>query len=483
MQTWTTDDGIVETSGGRLSPDRLHLILPASNGAPRLCKSMLAQAILGYPAPNLVMWNQTFTDDRLLGNGSHLVKISSTLAWLNEPSNYDSEDDLVVMADAYDVWFQLPPETLIARYHRLVANEDQRIRRRLGSRAYEAEKLSARVIFSASKRCGPNDPRSVACYAVPESPLPRNVFGRITDTIYQHNRWAGLRQQHLVSGFIIGPVKDMRRIFARANENMEKCLAGDMKGTKWIRPRCHGGSDQSFFNEMFGWQEFHRELMRRHHRTSWERFFDRLMPWRAGAPPRPHVLEAEVVDDPIDPSFEHMPMPDRDYHPDQPHEFGITVDYFSELSHQTSNALHDTAFVRHDQPLRPQTDNPAHGQDILCRPHAPMPNDIFPGTGGLELFDAEKRPRWDRLPLYSEVCAGTVPIAVHHNWVNKKPIDALWPDMWWTGNAKMLLDARREQAAGDQKKLAGGAVTDTGETLSWDDLCPAEWNEEVFLEK
>lgn len=445
---------------------------------------MLAQTILGYPAPNLVMWNQTFDDDRFLGNGSHLAKISSTLAWLEEPSHYTNEDDLVVMADAYDVWFQLPPETLITRYHRLVANENKRIRHRMGARAFEAEKISTKVIFSASKRCGPNDPHSIACYAVPGSPLPRNVFGAITDTRFAHNAWAGLRQQHLVSGFIIGPVRDMRRIFERANERMKECLAGDMEGTKWVRQNCHKGSDQSFFNDMFGWQEFHRELMRRHHRTGWERFFDRVMPWRNGAPPGPHVIEdAVVVDDPIDPSFPHQPMPDAEYHADQTHELGITVDYFSELSHQTSNALHDTAFVKHNAPLRPQTKHPAHGQGIMCSPHAPMPNDLLDDSGGLELFGKDQRPRWEQLPLYSEVCAGTVPIAVHHNWVNKDPIKTLWPEMWWTGRAKMLLDARRNRAAVGVRKWVGGAVTDTGENLTWNELCPSEWNEEIFPEK
>lgn len=244
------------------------------------------------------------------------------------------------------------------------------------------------------------------------------------------------------------------------------------------------GSDQSFFNDMFGWQEFHRELMRRHHRTSWERFFDRLTPWRDGAPPRPHVIEdAVVVGDPIDPSFPHQPMPDPEYHADQPHELGITVDYFSELSHQTSNALHDTAFVKHDAPLRPQTRHPAHGQVIMCSPHAPMPNDLLDDSGGLELFDKDERPRWEQLPLYSEVCAGTVPIAVHHNWYIKEPIKTLWPEMWWTGNAKKLLDARRNQATESERKRVGGAETDTGESLTWDELCPPEWDEEVFPER
>lgn len=464
------------------STARLHIVIPVSNGDPRLCKSMLAQTILGYPRPNLVMWNQTFSDKRFLGAGSHLVKISSTLEWLADAKNYENDDDLVVMIDAYDVWFQLPPETLIARYHQMIAAEDKRIAERMG-KAFEIEKISSKVIFSASKRCGPNDIRSVACYAVPESPLPRDIFGKVTDQMNGPTRWAGLRQHHLVSGFIMGPVRDMRTVFQRAHENMQQCLDGDMKESEFVRRFCHHGSDQSFFNEMFGQQEFHREVMRRHHRTSWDRFLDTVMPWRAGAPRWSHKIETLTIDDPLNPSFPHQVMENPDYDANQSYEFGIMVDSFSEVSHQTSNALHDTAFVRHDRPLGPQTDKPAHGWDIICKPRAPMPADLYDGTGGLDLFAPGKGRGWDQLPLYSEVCAGTVPVAVHHNWVNKEPINTLWPEMWWTGSARALLDGRRGQAVGEEeKRRVGGADTDTGESLTWDELCPAEWDKEVFVQ-
>ncbi|KAM0335128.1 hypothetical protein ACHAQA_000168 [Verticillium albo-atrum] len=489
LRPWATDvdtipigslDGTDDANS--TTPDRLHMVIPVSKSDPRLCKNMLAQTILGYPRPNLVMWDQKFDNDNYLGKGSHLAKITGTLKWLEDPKNKKYDDDLVIMIDAYDVWFQLPPETLIARYHAITAAEDKRVAHRMG-KAFRLEKISSKVIFSASKRCGPNDIRSVACYPVPESPLPNDIYGAVTDTMDGPTEWAGLRTRHLVSGFLIGPVKDMRRIFQRANRNMVKCLEGDQKGTKYYHSWCHKGSDQSFFNEMFGQQEYHREVMRRHHRNAWDRFVDSIAPSRAGAPRRQHLIEKLVIDDPLNPSFDHQPMDDPEYHADQRYEFGIMVDHFSEVSHQTSNALHDTTFVNHSAPLAPQVEKPAHGQKVICSPRAPMPKDLVDNSGGLELFPEGSRPRWDQLPLYSEVCVGVIPVVAHHNWYKKWPIDKLWPSMWWTGSGRMLLDARRAQAAeGKERNRVGGADTDTGKSLTWDDLCPAEWGKEIFLD-
>ncbi|ROT40414.1 hypothetical protein SODALDRAFT_95999 [Sodiomyces alkalinus F11] len=491
LRPWADDVGTVEAAappvlGGHAtgsptpsSLPRLHIIIPSSKTDVRLCKNLLSQTILGYPRPNLVFWDQTFdnpNNHRFLGGGSHLGKINSTLHWLENPSNQQYEDDMVIMIDAYDIWFQLPPETLFARYYEMIASENARVAHRMG-RAFDAEGISTKVIFSASKRCGPNDIHSVACYPIPESPLPKDIYGNITDVMnVKPESHAGLRQRHLVSGFIMGPFRDMRAVFARANERMNTCLAGKMKEQKFVRAWCHRGSDQSFFNEMFGEQEYHREVMRRRHHTWLDNFLDQFIPNRAGAPRKPLKIEKNLVDDPLNPSFPHQPMHDPDYNPAKPYEFGIMVDHFSQMSHQTSNALHDSAYVVHSNPLAPQLEHQSHGMQPVCRPIAPMPTDI-PSAGVLDLLPEGDRPRWEDMPLYSEICAGVVPVIAHHNWYKKWPIEKLWADNWWTGRARALFEARRNM--GD-RKLVGGADTDTGLSLSWEDLCPAEWDAELF---
>ncbi|EEY16871.1 conserved hypothetical protein [Verticillium alfalfae VaMs.102] len=444
--------------------------------------------LIGAFSSHVARLRQPVCSQSSLALDSDFIVIPARPALTPPPRPSQQNSETSSLASPTDPWatdvdtITPAPGTLVDRYHALRATEDKRIAQRMG-KAFTREKISSKVIFSASKRCGPNEIRSVACYPVPESPLPNDIYGAVTDTMDGPSQWAGLRTRHLVSGFIIGPVKDMRRIFQRANRNMAKCLEGDQKGDKYYLPKCHKGSDQSFFNEMFGQQEYHREVMRRHHRNAWDRFLDGMVPTRPGAPRRPHKIETLLIDDPLNPSFDHQLMSDPDYHVDQRYEFGIMVDHFSEVSHQTSNALHDTTFVNHSAPLGPQVDKPAHGQKIICSPRAPMPSDLVDNAGGLELFAEQGRPRWEPLPLYSEVCNGVIPVVAHHNWVNKKPIDTLWPSMWWTGHARQLFDARRAQAKDEsERKRVGGVDTDTGKSLTWDDLCPAEWEKDVFLD-
>ncbi|KAL2753555.1 hypothetical protein ACRALDRAFT_1077450 [Sodiomyces alcalophilus JCM 7366] len=493
LRPWADDIGTIEATAppvlsgapqGSAMPStlpRLHIIIPSSKSDVRLCKNLLSQTILGYPRPNLVLWDQTFDsphNKHFLGGGSHLGKINSTLQWLENPAHQQYENDMVIMIDAYDIWFQLPPETLFARYYELLASEDARVAHRMG-RAFAAERISTKVVFSASKRCGPNDTRSYACYPVPESPLPPDIYGDITDVMdVKPEPHAGLRQRHLVSGFIMGPFRDMRTIFTRANERMHACLATDMKEQKFVRAWCHKGSDQFYFNEMYGEQEYHREVMRRHHHTFLDTVLEFFAPGRAGAPRKPIKIERKLVDDPLNPSFPHQPMPDPHYNPAQPYEFGIMVDHFSQMSHQTSNALHDSAYIVHSKPLAPQLENQTHGFKPVCTPKAPMPTDL-PAVSALDLLPEHDRPRWEDLPLYSEVCAGVVPVIAHHNWYKKWPIEKLWADNWWTGRARTLFEARRDM--GD-RKLVGGADTDTGLSFGWEDLCPPEWDEEIFMD-
>ncbi|CRK12225.1 hypothetical protein BN1723_009666, partial [Verticillium longisporum] len=89
---WATDVdtipvGTVKGDDAIAEPKRMHMVIPVSKSDPRFCKNMLAQTILGYPRPTVVMWDQKFDDDRYLGKGSHLAKISGTLKWLEDPKN------------------------------------------------------------------------------------------------------------------------------------------------------------------------------------------------------------------------------------------------------------------------------------------------------------------------------------------------------------------------------------------------------------
>lgn len=80
---------------------------------------------------------------------------------------------------------------------------------------------------------------TVACYPIPDSPLPDDLYGANTDTVMGKNKVTSHRQRYLNSGYdstffpdaatksdklcryIMGPAKDMRLMFRRAWEKVE----------------------------------------------------------------------------------------------------------------------------------------------------------------------------------------------------------------------------------------------------------------------
>ncbi|KAK5988103.1 hypothetical protein PT974_12242 [Cladobotryum mycophilum] len=480
--TWPTGVQRSDSSSAtqeKLSGDatrNIHILLPATQSNVNLCKTLLTMTILGYPNPHLVAWEDKDDSRGLLGGGSHFAKITRTLEYINDAERRKQpgfDDELVFMLDAYDIWFQLPLDILLSRYNGIVAEENARVAHRMG-RAYSKEGISSRVVFGAGKRCAPNLLHSVSCYPVPESPLPDDLYGGNTDTLIGMNQWSSFRTRYLNSGYLIGPVGEMRRVLERAKAKLEECI--ERKGAGFddgsgASDFCYHGSDQSIFVEMFGEQEFHREVMRRHHRNGLDDLLDKVIPNRAGALPPPTNVQNAPVLDRLDPGFTHQ-MVNKTYLPGKPLEFGIALDYWSLLGHQTSNALTDGRYIRQNRPLEPQVGKQGFYE---CKAKAPILKDL--PTEPLEWLGHGEPNRWEAMPLYTEICTGSVPIMIHHNSVYKEQRELQWNQTWWHGRSRALLDERRRTGA---LQLRDGIPTDKGKVMRWEELCPASVEPELF---
>ena len=243
-----------------------HLIIPASEPKPDLCKTLLSSFVLGYPSPTLVNYGKVF-EGAGWDKGSHAGKIRGVYDFLNNKQVKD--DDLVLIIDGYDVWFQLPPEILIRRYHAGVLEVNERLRRRYGMvrdgkssdmTADMVQKYTQSVVFGADKICWPNPVADPACAAIPYSTLPKDVYGPQTDKDPEsfHNR-----PRYLNSGTVIGPAADVRAIYEYAVQKVEQNDRGKI-------------GDQFVFAEIFGEQEFQRESIRRSSQSPGGRFYDWL---------------------------------------------------------------------------------------------------------------------------------------------------------------------------------------------------------------
>ncbi|MCJ1275438.1 hypothetical protein MMC21_003241, partial [Puttea exsequens] len=464
-----------------------HLIVPASESNPELCKSLLSSFVLSYPSATLVNYGKRFDEDGW-DKGSHAGKIRGVFDFLSDKSQV-KDDDLVLIVDGYDAWFQLPPEIMIRRYHTLISEANERLRRRYGmvtegkpgdGTADRVQKYTQKVIFGADKICWPNPKEDPACAAVPYSTLPKDAYGPDTDKDPEayHNR-----PRFLNSGTVIGPAEDIRAIYNYAVQKVEK----DHRGTI---------GDQFVFAEIFGEQEYQRETLRRSSQGTGGRFYDWL---------------SNTLGTSESPLSANITINNMTTVPGQRYEYSIGLDYTSRLFQTMTHSAADLAFLSYNSSaslasIRPLTaTNPplflpldlqsADPPFSYASPgnHTPTPPTsdstkplLLPYSPHLDtLPPAQDAPSWLTTPLATNTRAASIPPLLHLNG-DKSLLDAWWPNLWFHPYARALLrqfirstqtlTAAKAAADGGQKWWdsrggRGGVWTDGGRWMAWGEVC------------
>lgn len=452
------------TSFEPLSAAHLHLLIPANKRDENLCKTVISAAITGWPTPTLLNWGATFDDKKLVAGGSHIAKISGVLEYL-ENLGPEHDKDLVLLVDGYDIWFQLRPSTVIARYNAINQEANARVRKSMGSRVVEAEGIEQTIVFSAQKRCWPWKDDDAPCAAVPESSLPADIYGPETDRdislarkVFQKNPYLKSRQRYLNSGNAMGRVDALRTLFKRAMQEAEKDK--------------NFGSDQKIFAGIFGDQEVQRGLMRNRHRSLRPRWMNF---WKDSN--KSQLKEG------------------------RPDEFGIGLDYESFLGMPTVFCEEDAAWIVHDDPegvnrwskeleTPPSRVGPVSADIAISQPPfrvaAPLPGSNLP----------IEKP-WSKVPLFTNMWTGIVPGLIHHNAHRdglKSRRRTWWNETWFHEYARPLYESQTAGPVGpvavivgDGTEVAwwsstsdkGGAKSDAGDWVDWNEMC-ADFEEEIF---
>ena len=486
-----SEDKAVHTLSDTFVDQRLHLLIPATHGDLNLCKTLLGAAMLDYPTPTLTAWDRQVEDSAgtwMMAGGTHMVKIGAALEHLNamEP---DQDNDLAMMIDAYDVWFQLPRSVLLERYRMVNAYADMRIVKQLGRTAVRKENISQSIIFAAGKRCAPNQIHTIACYPIPASPLPDDLYYGNTDTDIGLNEYFSHRQRWLNSGLIIGPVKKMRKMLTYAAEILANGSANDPEDNgSHGSDNFYHGSDQSVFAKIWGEQEFQREVIRRQYEEKRKPLIDHWLnkvgtiftstsfeggdddefndKYPSKSSKRLHRRGGGTIDpgikpyDPLNPPFTHEHI---DSMPDHPREFGIGVDHFSDLSHQTINSEGDARWLVHNNSLDDQiTDRTRFDckwrlpddlpSDLLSEPSARVLKEVVLGGGGDSSDAVSEVVQWQDQSLYTHLCLGTVPVMIHHNG-DKGAREHSWHKLWWQPHARKAMDLNWRGAADVESEL------------------------------
>ncbi|KAG8531723.1 uncharacterized protein KY384_003355 [Bacidia gigantensis] len=498
-----------------------HLLIPASQPDPNLCKTILSSTLLHYPIPTIINWGQTFNNQSLANGGSHIAKLQGLYSHL-AALGPDKDDELVLVVDGYDVWFQLDAQLLVERYHAVNARADARLTQEIGAENMRNLSAQQSVVFSSQKRCWPGSPADTQCYAVPPSPLPTDLYGADTDQDIDDGSerylYARYRPRYLNSGVVMGNVGAMRSMFERA-------VAVQREGEK------EGEiveSDQGVFSLIWGMQEFQRRVIGE--QWEMEKEEEGLGGWREwkGRFVGKEGVESEMMGAPTGVLGKHPTHKKPRLWDDMNYEFGIGLDYWSELGQATVFANHDMEWVRFADKERLQeswerknVSNPG-GEELAddikarLRPFAILNEGVGlvnyteeqskeggrkePGGGKVWIAGGKKMKEvtpqtagWDDVKLFTNLWTGVTPVMIHHNAHHgglKQNRESMWGAIWFQRSARVLLRKILQQGKMEgeeriakeygQKNLV--LKTDKKGTpwVGWNDLCDAEMQEEVF---
>ncbi|KAH7184983.1 uncharacterized protein B0J16DRAFT_304238 [Fusarium flagelliforme] len=380
---------------------RMALVIPINIPSPNVCKTILSATVLGYPAPIILNWKENHQDISHWELGRCLPKIPGMVHYLDtvmHPNATDleklEEDDLVLMVDGRDVWFQLPVEVVISRYHEINRRANERLRKQWKGKGPMPMKQT--IVAASERNCYPNDPElfgvDLRCDIWPESPLRPDLYGPETDkniSNFQHTR-----PRWINGGMYIGPAGDMRRFFRRAMEKMDAYIGEAFP----LR------SEQGMFGYLMGQQEVWRQHQRENHMKDLDLkdLVEENLEWHAGLDYGMEIANQVAYSD-IDKSLNL-------YHAD----FALLGD--KERTQRQSEA-------RGISPTR------LNG----------VPEDIMASRNPLTKF--EKSANWSNMPLYADFAIGTVPAIIHHNGYKERR-QTWWDQPWYHQKLRKLYPSK-----------------------------------------
>lgn len=382
-------------------PSNMHVLISAESTSIGFCKTLLSAAILGYPTPMLVNWAKDLPEHLKHKNRE---KVPSMVEGVNQfltKLDTSHDDDVAVVLEGESL-FQLRASTLVDRFFSINNRANERLRKDWGKYAAR-HNIRQEVLFGAQKECSGLSANDAACYGAPQSYLPAKLYGDDTDVEGgdDDNRFDHFRPRFLDTGNIVGTVAGLRKLFAAAAEH------------------AHGKDDKEqklALQRMFGKQQSYREVLRRQAGFSYNKAF----------------------------SKEHLATIRNSVqaNPNATLEFGIGLDYYSEISANAAFSTDDLALVTFSDPKSLQTARAEH-KIGMTDAQQPLAADISNSLPPFWTFSVEPAlPRWDpwkSTPLFTNLYTGVTPAIV-------KPTSrgngaAEMSKAWFQKHARTLLDA------------------------------------------
>lgn len=418
----------------------MRIFMPADNPALNLCKTIMSGVALGYPLPTILNWHGEFNHPEWQFSGSHIAKLESLLSVINtllkDHPDDTSENDIALLVDAYDIWFQLPPSVLIERFHQLNQAADARnveAWKSLGP-DFPVPPPRQNIIVTTAKECFPDwASGSEPNYEHwPESPLPSDFYGQGTDQVPWFTdparKYRKVRPRCVNSGLIMGTMGALRDALQRAQDKVDEVTRNGRQ--LW--------SDQALFAEVIGdqelWREWMRGLAQNWNGTASENDLSSL---------KPEVRNIALAAMKGNKRF----------------EFGIGVDYDFATIPPTCSSEEDGFFVKMNdkESIRAESEKAGVPDGVRVKG---IPAELKGHEGPVP------GRKWDEVPLYTDFWFGLSPVGIHHNAYidGLKPyrLKAWWSMMWFYPNLRQLVTKNLNPADEEQRPLATIAAPTKG---------------------
>ncbi|PGH13832.1 hypothetical protein AJ79_03400 [Helicocarpus griseus UAMH5409] len=459
-----------------------HLIIRGAQKNPAICRTIFTAMALNYPPPTVLYLGDPIKED----GKPELGKLDKALVMHSyfTKNKHMKDDDIIMIVDDNDSWFQLPPQVLLQRFHKLLQRNNQQLTWRYGYRSNKnadpatiksPQKYSQRIIFAADKVCRPDRPYDASCFAVPYSNLPPDIYGAATDSGIN---LAWNRPRFLNSGSLIGTVADVKLLYERAAELNSKAA--------------YPADEQQVLSQIYGEQEYARELDRRLSPPNWYIRMGELF----GILPRIDISRI----------FVKLATGTR-------YEYGIGVDYKSELFFTMSYSDHDLVWLNynnvsqlssvqmiHRVPREARLNLPediASAKNPFIPPHPKTAESLPPYNASVDYLPAPQNASWYTLPLATDVHSTSIPALIVTNSTATDTLRTWWNHMWYHPYSRALLRKylrsprgpiaaeaalRGGAEAWDMRGGKGGLWTDNDEWIDWTMVCKGT-EEEVFGDK
>jgi hypothetical protein len=409
------------------STPNFHLLMTSEKDSDDFCRSTLSAMLLNYPPPTGINLHQTFV------RSEH--KEWQTLSEIKEYLHNEKlvhDEDLLLIVDGHDTWFQLPSDVIIKQYGSVVEYANARLLKKYGVDENKRQRFNQKIVFGAEKSC---EGGAEFCKYAPESILPHDIYGVSKETTSED-----IPARYLNSRVLMGPAQDLRILFDAAlkrfqNDNSEKQTM------------------QSVLASIFGEQQLRRDAAL----TAGKSASIKLQEW-AGKTSKEHAAAERRLE-----------SANATIRPEKMHEYSIGLDYthtlFQPLALTYSNELlplkHDNStnlsLYRHPGTITPHLSLPptlAASKLPFWSPdlylHNPSPETNKPAyIDKLDYdFDLDRLPDrqtpWASIHLIQNTYTGAIPALVvrpsRHSKTSDSSSDEMsFSNLWFAKHKRALL--------------------------------------------